>query len=194
MKKIILLALLSVLIMRTAQAQELKPFKDGDRVAFLGNSITEAGFYESYIWLYYMTRFPDMKIRIMNGGIVLNPLFANRINWLTNWLLKLAKEEPWYACFAAMHVGSEFQFAGTMGSVLKALREKYEFTEHEIEHFWVHAEADVEHGGSAMDALERHMTTKELRDAAVRYIAESSRRTWFYNDCIYLHYEQGQLN
>ena len=69
MKKIILLALLSVLIMRTAQAQELKPFNDGDRVAFLGNSITEAGFYESYIWLYYMTRFPDMKIRIMNGGI-----------------------------------------------------------------------------------------------------------------------------
>ena len=112
----------------------------------------------------------------------------------TNWLLKLANEEPWYACFAAMHVGSEFQFAGTMGSVLQALREKYKFTEHEIEHFWVHSEADVKHGGTAMDALERHLTTKELQEAAVHYVSESARRTWFYNDCIYLHYEQGQLN
>ena len=36
---------------------------------FLGNSITDGGHYHSYIWLYYMTRFPDMPIRVFNGGI-----------------------------------------------------------------------------------------------------------------------------
>ena len=39
------------------------------RAVFLGNSITDGGHYHSYIWLYYMTRFPDMPIRVFNGGI-----------------------------------------------------------------------------------------------------------------------------
>ncbi len=46
-----------------------EPFKKGDRVVFAGNSITEAGFYETYIWLYYITHFPERKIEVMNGGI-----------------------------------------------------------------------------------------------------------------------------
>ena len=42
---------------------------EGERAVFLGNSITDGGHYHSYIWLYYMTRFPDMPIRVFNGGI-----------------------------------------------------------------------------------------------------------------------------
>ena len=45
------------------------PFKAGERVVFAGNSITEAGFYETYIWLYYMTHFPDKRITVLNGGV-----------------------------------------------------------------------------------------------------------------------------
>lgn len=51
------------------QAQPLKKFAEGSRVVFVGNSITEAGFYESYIWLYYMTRFPNQPIEVINAGI-----------------------------------------------------------------------------------------------------------------------------
>lgn len=51
-----------------AQAQ-VKPFQQNDRVVFVGNSITEAGAYVSYIYLYYMTHFPAKKMVIMNGGI-----------------------------------------------------------------------------------------------------------------------------
>lgn len=68
MKKIILCALLSIFCFKAANAQQLEPFKDGDRVVFLGNSITHAGFYESYVWLYYMTHFPERKVQILNGG------------------------------------------------------------------------------------------------------------------------------
>lgn len=69
MKKFILSAVLSAVAMTSVQAQEVAPFKDGDRVVFLGNSITDGGLYHSYIWLYYMTRFPEMNLKIMNGGI-----------------------------------------------------------------------------------------------------------------------------
>jgi lysophospholipase L1-like esterase len=50
-------------------AQPVTPFKENDRVVFLGNSITEAGYYHSYIWLYYMTRFPDMPLTIIGAGV-----------------------------------------------------------------------------------------------------------------------------
>jgi lysophospholipase L1-like esterase len=50
-------------------AQQVTPFKKNDRVVFLGNSITEAGYYPSYIWLYYMTRFPNMPITIIGAGV-----------------------------------------------------------------------------------------------------------------------------
>jgi lysophospholipase L1-like esterase len=50
-------------------AQTIKPFQNGDRVVFVGNSITDGGHYHSYIWLYYMTRFPEMQLRMFNAGI-----------------------------------------------------------------------------------------------------------------------------
>ncbi|MCD7936485.1 MAG: SGNH/GDSL hydrolase family protein [Tannerellaceae bacterium] len=50
-------------------AQSLEPFREGDKVAFVGNSITDGGHYHSYIWLYYMTRLPREQIRIYNVGI-----------------------------------------------------------------------------------------------------------------------------
>ncbi len=111
----------------------------------------------------------------------------------TQWLLGLARAEPWQATVSALHCSSEFQFSGVMPLILPALREKYKFTEHEIEHFWVHAEADVEHSNSAFDVLERHCTTPELEEMCVFYAGESARRRWFYTDCIYLHYEMGEL-
>ncbi|WP_346238356.1 SGNH/GDSL hydrolase family protein [Niabella insulamsoli] len=50
-------------------AQTVPVFVQGDRVAFVGNSITHGGRYHQYIWLYYMTHFPDRRIEIMNAGI-----------------------------------------------------------------------------------------------------------------------------
>lgn len=46
-----------------------QPFVNRDRLVFAGNSIAEAGFYETYIWLYYITHFPERRITVFNGGI-----------------------------------------------------------------------------------------------------------------------------
>lgn len=70
MKKIVtFLFLLAVGFASTAQVRPFQPFQTGDRIAFVGNSITEQGYYESYIWLYYMLHFPDRRIVILNRGI-----------------------------------------------------------------------------------------------------------------------------
>ncbi|WP_228085146.1 SGNH/GDSL hydrolase family protein [Mucilaginibacter sp. JRF] len=62
-------ALLLSINVSPLSAQTVAPFKNGDRVAFVGNSITDGGHYHSYMWLYYMTRFPDLKVTFLNAGI-----------------------------------------------------------------------------------------------------------------------------
>jgi lysophospholipase L1-like esterase len=44
-------------------------FKKGDRIVFLGDSITEQYQYSSYIELYLTTRFPDWNLVFINAGI-----------------------------------------------------------------------------------------------------------------------------
>lgn len=69
MKKITTGILLAIAASSQVKAQSLSPFKNGDKIAFVGNSITEAGYYGSNIWLYYMTRFPEQRITVYNTGI-----------------------------------------------------------------------------------------------------------------------------
>ena len=47
-------------------------FRDGERVCFVGNSITADGYFYYFINLYYATRFPDRKITFYNCGIAGN--------------------------------------------------------------------------------------------------------------------------
>jgi lysophospholipase L1-like esterase len=44
-------------------------FQNGDRICFVGDSITQLGDYESDIMLYYATHFPDRKIEGYNCGV-----------------------------------------------------------------------------------------------------------------------------
>lgn len=69
MKSIIAALGLCLCMIFSAQAQTIQPFKQGDRVVFVGNSITDGGRYHAYIWLYYMTHYPNRRITCFNGGI-----------------------------------------------------------------------------------------------------------------------------
>lgn len=68
MKKLII-PFLSLALCTGTQAQSVAPFQKGDRVTFVGNSITDGGHYHSYIWLYYMTHFPRMRLWMANCGV-----------------------------------------------------------------------------------------------------------------------------
>ncbi|MDR3366966.1 MAG: SGNH/GDSL hydrolase family protein [Prevotellaceae bacterium] len=69
MKQSIRTLLLFLTVNFSAFAQQVAPFRKGDRAAFVGNSITDGGHYHSYIWLYYMTRFPHHPITVFNAGV-----------------------------------------------------------------------------------------------------------------------------
>ena len=68
-KKVLIVALLALSTLVEAGTQTLQPFQKGDRVTFAGNSITDGGHYHSYIWLYYMTHFPERRVWMANCGI-----------------------------------------------------------------------------------------------------------------------------
>ncbi len=62
--------LLVFLAISTLFANAQQPvFKTGDRVCFIGNSITYNGGFFHQIALYYATRYPDMKLDIINCGV-----------------------------------------------------------------------------------------------------------------------------
>ena len=69
MRKLFTTLLIGLVFFTNVYAQKIAPFHAGDRVAFVGNSITDGGHYHSYIWLYYMTHFPNMRITCFNTGI-----------------------------------------------------------------------------------------------------------------------------
>jgi lysophospholipase L1-like esterase len=59
-----------LLLVLNLHAQENKLIlKNGDRVAFIGNSITHSGEFHPDIFLYYATRFPNEKIYFYNCGV-----------------------------------------------------------------------------------------------------------------------------
>jgi pyrroloquinoline-quinone synthase len=108
-----------------------------------------------------------------------------------DWLIKVSQQQPWWCGIAASTIGTESQSPMLYSKVLPALREKYKYKEEDIEHFWLHSEADIEHGDRGFSVLEKHCTTREMQEAAIHYARESARMRWFYFDGIYLHYEQG---
>ena len=69
MKKLTSSLLLLFCACTCMQTQNVLPIKKGDRVTFVGNSITDGGHYHSYIWLYYMTHFPKMRVWMANCGV-----------------------------------------------------------------------------------------------------------------------------
>jgi pyrroloquinoline-quinone synthase len=103
--------------------------------------------------------------------------------------LRASGREPLWIAGVAFILGTESQSPMLYSKVLPALRNHYKFAEPDIEHFWLHIEADEEHGDDAFDVLEKYCTTPEQRRLAVQWAYESARMRWLYFDGIYLNYE-----
>jgi hypothetical protein len=49
-------------------AEAAAPWKSGDRVVFLGDSITEQNLYTRYVEQYLLCRYPGLKLAFFNAG------------------------------------------------------------------------------------------------------------------------------
>ncbi|HEX3133191.1 MAG TPA: SGNH/GDSL hydrolase family protein [Planctomycetota bacterium] len=69
--RLVLSITLALLAVACTQAADAAPstFADGDRVAFIGDSITHGGFYAPNVMLFYATRYPERSITWSNCGI-----------------------------------------------------------------------------------------------------------------------------
>lgn len=72
MKKLLVILFISTLcasLNAQSQTNDKLPFSNGDKICIVGNSITHNGRYHSYIMMYYVTRFPQMRLSFVNCGI-----------------------------------------------------------------------------------------------------------------------------
>jgi hypothetical protein len=134
MKKVFLL-LMGLGMSLLTNAQKIAPFKAGDRVAFVGNSITDGGHYHSYIWLYYMTHFPNGRITCFNvgiGGDAINQIydrfdddvFSKKPNILTlTWGMNDSGYFEWYRKdgqdFMDKRIEGSYKYYGMLEDKLK---------------------------------------------------------------------------
>ena len=109
----------------------------------------------------------------------------------TLWELDITRNQPWYAGVAGVHISSEAQEPRLFSKILPALRETYKYSEHDLEYWWLHAEADVEHGGRARDILAKLCDTPEKQEMAIHYAREGARLKYMFWDGINIHYEMG---
>ncbi len=68
MKRFLLVSLCVIAWVAGARAQDNFSLKDGDRVVFYGDSITEQQLYTTFTETYVLTRFPKLKVAFVHSG------------------------------------------------------------------------------------------------------------------------------
>ncbi len=69
MKKVIKALFFLLIANVNAQQKDIPMFQKGDKIIFIGNSITQDGRYHNFFQIYNATRFPEDKIAYINAGI-----------------------------------------------------------------------------------------------------------------------------
>ena len=106
---------------------------------------------------------------------------------LTAWCFEMSRA-PFYAAAAGLLVGLESQVPGIYQRNLPPLKTHYGFTDHEVEFFAIHIEADEVHGERGYEIVEKYADTPEKRAAAVQAVREATEMRWQYMTGLYRAY------
>jgi len=98
---------------------------------------------------------------------------------LTAWCYETARK-PFHLAAAGLLVGLESQVPGIYKRNLPPLREHYGFTDHEVEFFAIHIEADEVHGERGYQIVERHCPTPDRQADAVDTVRQATEMRWQY--------------
>jgi pyrroloquinoline-quinone synthase len=98
---------------------------------------------------------------------------------LTAWCYETSKR-PFQVAAAGLLVGLESQVPGIYQRNLPPLKAHYGFSDHEVEFFAIHIEADEVHGERGYQIVERHADTPQKQEEAVRQVREATEMRWQY--------------
>jgi pyrroloquinoline-quinone synthase len=98
---------------------------------------------------------------------------------LTAWCYETS-QQPFHVAAAGLLVGLESQVPGIYQRNLPPLRTHYGFTDHEVEFFAIHIEADEVHGERGYQIVERHCATAGPQAEALERVREAAEMRWQY--------------
>jgi pyrroloquinoline-quinone synthase len=87
---------------------------------------------------------------------------------------------PFHVAAAGLLVGLESQVPGIYRRNLPPLKSHYGFTDHEVEFFAIHIEADEVHGERGYQIVERHCTTRQREAEALDAVRQATEMRWQY--------------
>jgi pyrroloquinoline-quinone synthase len=98
---------------------------------------------------------------------------------LTAWCFEMSRR-PFYEAAAGLLVGLESQVPGIYQRNLPPLKAHYGFTDHEVEFFAIHIEADEVHGERGYQIVEEACTTPAMQARAVEAVRQATEMRWQY--------------
>jgi len=98
---------------------------------------------------------------------------------LTAWCYETS-HAPFHVAAAGLLVGLESQVPGIYRRNLPPLKTHYGFTDHEVEFFAIHIEADEIHSERGYQIVERHCVTPSLKAEALDRVREATEMRWQY--------------
>jgi pyrroloquinoline-quinone synthase len=94
----------------------------------------------------------------------------------------IVKERPFLEGVAAVSVAGEAQVPGAGSEFARILEEKYGLSHEQSAFWWVHEEADREHGGGAVEMVAKMAQTEQEREAVRQAVDHSLTLLWHFFD------------
>src|SRR2546421_73297 len=104
----------------------------------------------------------------------------SRLNPFTEKWVKGELSRAQLRAWAAQHYQYESQVPGIYKRNLPPLKTHYGFTDHEVEFFAIHIEADEVHGERGYAIVEHHSTTPEKKAEAIEAVRQATEMRWQY--------------
>jgi pyrroloquinoline-quinone synthase len=107
---------------------------------------------------------------------------------LRTWWIWTVAHRPFTEGLAAVSIAGEAQVPGAGNEFARILEEKYGLTHDETAFWWVHEEADREHGGSATELVARMVQTEEEQQRVRDVVDHTLELLWRFFDGLELAY------
>ncbi|MFM0038313.1 iron-containing redox enzyme family protein [Paraburkholderia strydomiana] len=113
---------------------------------------------------------------------------------LQGWCYSVAMREDPIVAVAALVVGLESQVPSIYRKQTPTLREKYKFTDEEVEFFDLHIVSDEIHGERGYQIVLEHATTPELQQRCLKICEVGAQMRLLYTTALYHDYVEKEIS